>query len=87
MIAGMTIRQLRELEHFYLYEPFGEFRQELRHGDQMALTANINRDPEKRPDPYKNKDFMNYLEPEPEKIYSAEELEAYADKVFRSGMG
>lgn len=48
----------------------------------MALTANLNRDSEKRPDPFMATDFMNFYEKEPEREYTVEELEAYAAKVF-----
>jgi hypothetical protein len=78
----MTCRQLRELLHFYRIEPFGEYRDELRHGQQMAFHHNLHRDETKRSEPFKAIDFMNFIEDIPEKIYTKEELEAYADKVF-----
>ena len=81
-MEGMSARQLHELVGYYDIEPFGEFRQELRHGQQMALTANTNRDPKARLEPFRAKEFMNFLEAEPEKIYTVEELEAYASKIF-----
>ena len=79
----MTIKQLRELELFYSIEPFGEFHHELRHGQSLALTANLNRDEKKHPAGFKPTDFMNFHEPVAEKIYTDEELENYADKIFR----
>jgi hypothetical protein len=78
----MTARQLRELQHFCNIEPIGEYRSELRHGQQMALTANINRDEKVKSEPWKSSDFMNFQEQEPERIYTDEELEEYAKKVF-----
>ena len=60
-----------------IVEPFGEQRSELRHGQQMALHANINRDSGKRSDPFTALEFMNYSdhlkdvekqEPTPEEI-------------------
>jgi len=78
----MTARQLRELQHFCNIEPIGEYRSELRHGQQMALTANLNRDKKEKSDPWTACDFMNFQEPEAEKVYSDEELEEYAKKVF-----
>lgn len=82
-MGGMTIRQLRELELYYTIEPFGEYRDELRHGQQMALHLNLNRDPDKRPAPFTARECMSFEEPEEERIYTDEELEAYADKIFK----
>jgi hypothetical protein len=39
-------------------EPFGEQIADLRHGTAVATLANINRDAEKRPEPYKAEDFI-----------------------------
>lgn len=78
----MTASQLNELIAYHDIEPFGEMRNELRHGQQMAMVANINRDSKLKPEPFKAKDFMNFVQSEPEKIYTVEELEAYADKIF-----
>ncbi|MCK5608132.1 DUF4035 domain-containing protein [Candidatus Pacearchaeota archaeon] len=83
----MTARQFRELLDYYNIEPFGEFRDELRTGKLMALTANINRDPKTRPEPFAALDYMDYVEKESEKIYSQKELDAYADKVFCAPKG
>ena len=47
-------------------EPFGEIREEIRHGQKMAQVANINRNPKKRRDPFKPVEFMNFIE-EPDK--------------------
>lgn len=78
----MSAHQLNELIDYYQSEPFGEFRSELRHGQQMSLTANLNRDSKSRPEPFKSKDFMNFMEKEPERVYTPEELEAYATRIF-----
>lgn len=43
-------------------EPFGEYRSEVRHGQQMALTCNMNRDPRSKPEPYQALDFMNFID-------------------------
>jgi hypothetical protein len=65
-------------------EPFGEIRDEIRHGQHMALYANCHRDPKKKPEPFKDEDFMNFIDrPEEEdREYTIEELEAYAKRVF-----
>lgn len=86
-MEGMTTRQFKELVDYYNIEPFGEFRDELRTGKLMALTANINRDSTIRPEPFTAIGFMDFLEKEPEKIYTQAELEAYADKVFSAPRG
>lgn len=79
---GLTASQLNEWMAYASIEPFGEFRSELRHGQQMAMTANINRDSKAKPEPFTATDFMNFVEKEPEKQYTQEELEAYAEKIF-----
>ena len=51
----------------------------------MAMTANINRDSDKRREPFKATDFMNFYDPpeEPEeRQMTVKELEAYAKQVF-----
>jgi len=78
----MTARQLRELQGYYGIEPFGEYRSEIRHGQQMAFHHNINRDTKKQREPFKALDFMNFVVEPPERKYTVEELEAYADSIF-----
>lgn len=65
-------------------EPFGEYRNELRHGQMMALHCNLNRDAKKQPDPFTALDFMNFtdMQKEPERELTEEELEAYAKQIF-----
>lgn len=55
-------------------------RHELRHGQQMALTANINRNPDR--EPFAPTDFMNFMEIQEEREMTLEELEAYADRCL-----
>jgi hypothetical protein len=78
----MSCRQLKELQAFHSVDPMGEYRNELRHGTEMAFHHNIHRDATKRPEPFKALDFMNFVVEPPEKIYTAEELEKYADSIF-----
>lgn len=78
----MTAKELRELQAFYNIEPFGEWKKELRHGQEMAFHHNLHRDEKKKPEAFKALDFMNYVVEPPEKIYTVEELEAYADRIF-----
>lgn len=84
MLQCLTAKQLNGWMDYHGIEPFGEFREELRHGNKMALIANINRDSKARPEPFKAVDFMNFHNPpeEKERIYTVEELEEYAKKVF-----
>lgn len=39
-------------------EPLPEARADLRNAQHMALLANVNRDPAKRPQPYQPRDFL-----------------------------
>jgi hypothetical protein len=81
----LTASQINGWLDYNDIEPFGELRSELRHGQAMALTANINRDEKKKGKPYNATDFMNFYEapeePEERKL-SVEELETYAKQVF-----
>lgn len=69
MLQQMTSSEFGEAMAYASIDPCGEYRNELRHGQQMAMTANINRDSSKRSEPYSPADFMNFIErpetPEP----------------------
>jgi hypothetical protein len=80
--AGLTAHQLNEWMAYNAIEPFGEYRSELRHGQAMSLTANLNRDTKERWEPFKAVEFMNFIEPVPEKKLSIKEIEAHFDKIF-----
>lgn len=75
----MSSSQFLEWMAYAAIEPFGEFRNELRHGQQMALAANINRDA-KKTQPFKPVDFMNFIE-QPE-LTLEEEIERIDREVF-----
>lgn len=80
MLANMSASTFYEWQQYYSIEPFGEYRSELRHGQHMALTANINRDSKVRPEPFSAQDFMNFVErPKPADL-SLEEEQARIDK-------
>ena len=76
LLAQLTSSQLAGWMAYAAIEPFGEYRHELRHGQQMALQANINRDSKRKHEPYCAADFMNFLaedkpaevEPTPEEL-------------------
>lgn len=48
----------------------------------MALHLNLNRDPKSQPEPFKATDFMNFLEKEPERKLTPEEIEQQLDRMF-----
>jgi hypothetical protein len=79
---GLSAKQINEWYAYMNVEPFGEFRSELRHGQQMAMNANINRDSKTKPEPFNSLDFMNFVERPPEKVLTLEEIEAHFDKMF-----
>ena len=79
---GLTAKQLTDWFSYNSIEPFGEYRSELRHGQSMAFNANLNRDTKEQWEPFKAVEFMNFVEPIPEKVLTKEELEAYFDKIF-----
>lgn len=87
MLAGMTVRIFQEWQEYDRIEPFGEQREELRHGQKMAQYANYHRDWEKFPEPATCWQFMNFTEqPEPteEPETDPDELSAQiATELFR----
>lgn len=58
MLNSMTIEQLGEWHSYYLLEPFGEERDDLRSGIIASTIANVNRDSKRRSRPYQPSDFM-----------------------------
>lgn len=65
MLRRMRPSQLGEWLALYLIDPWGAERGDLQAAIVAKTIANVNRDPKKRPAPYRNRDFMAYLEPEP----------------------
>lgn len=49
----------------------------------MSLTANLNRDPKGKPEPFTALDFMNFVEQETEKKMTQEEIDKELDRIFR----
>ena len=58
LLARLSSRQISEWMAYYALDPFGEERADLRAAMVMALLANINRDPERRKEPYTPEEFM-----------------------------
>lgn len=67
LALGRTVDELSEnlgyeefLEwmEYYSFEPFGEWRADVRSGLVASVIANVNRDPTKVPEPYTSEDFM-----------------------------
>ena len=58
MLARMSSRELTEWMAYFTIEPWGEERADLRAGIVASVIANVNRDPRKRPRPYRPEDFM-----------------------------
>jgi hypothetical protein len=72
----MTSQQFTEWLAYDQLEPFGELRADFRVAQLTSITANVNRDRERRPEPFIPLDFMPYAEQpelEPEEL-SPEEL-------------
>jgi len=62
LIKCLTARQLNEWLAYDQIEPFGEIRQEIRHGQQMALMCNLKRDSKIKPQPYTPREFMHFVD-------------------------
>jgi hypothetical protein len=79
---GLTAAQLNGWFAYEQIEPYGFFPQELRHGQEMALHLNLNRDSKTKPEPFTALECMNFIKPPPEKLLTPEEIEACFDKMF-----
>ena len=82
MLADISASTFHEWQLYDRIEPFGEFRSELRHGQSMALTANLNRDPKNKPEPFNAMDFMNFIEKPVEELTLEETLTKIDRDVF-----
>ncbi len=84
LLQALTASQLNGWLQYNAIEPFGEIRSEIRHGQSMALSANINRDHDKHPSPFNATDFMNFYDraQEAEPQATVDELESYAKRLF-----
>jgi hypothetical protein len=82
MLASMPASTFNEWMVYDQIEPFGEFRSELRHGQVMAMTANLHRNTANKPEPFTAFDFMNFIEPPPEPKLSDEEIEMAFKGIF-----
>ena len=84
LLDCLTSSQLAGWMAYAALEPFGEYRSELRHGQQMALQANINRDSKRKPEPYAPADFMSFVTepPPPQHEPTPGEIEAKLERIF-----
>lgn len=77
MIGGCTVAELQERlefsefsewQEFFGHEPIGEQREDIRSASLLTLLANANRDPQKRPEPFRVEDFLpDYWQDEAER--------------------
>lgn len=58
MLSRMTSHEISEWIAYSTVELIGDDREDYRMANVMALLANINRDPENKPDPFSPVDFM-----------------------------
>lgn len=79
---GLSASQIQGWFAYEQIEPYGEFRAELRHGQSQALHLNLNRDTKNRPKPFTALECMNFIEQQPERILTPEEIEAEFDKIL-----
>lgn len=62
LLARVTVDDIREAMAFERLEPFGSLHLEAVVGQVCATLANIDRDPEKRREPFQARDFMPALD-------------------------
>lgn len=71
----MTSAQLAEWEAYLRIEPPHDQRLEYLIGELLAMTGNINRDTESKPEPFTRLDFMPWIEkPAPKAVEQPEDL-------------
>lgn len=80
----ISSHEFAEWMAYYRLEPFGENRQDFRHGILSALIANSNRDPKKQPKPYAPEDFIPDFgsEYDEEYVMTPEETAEVAKQIF-----
>ncbi len=79
---GLTCSEIQQWRAYETVEPFGEFRSELRHGQLMALTANLKRNSETKPEPFTSLDFMNFTEQPKEKKLTPAQINNAFKQLF-----
>ncbi len=62
-LAHISSREIAEWRAFAQVEPFGETRADWRSAFEMSLLANVNRNPEKRSEPFTAADFLIQFAP------------------------
>jgi len=62
-------------------EPFGESIADLRHGTACSLLANVNRNAEKTPTPYKPDDFIYWVKKPDQEIIEIDDPQAQSDLI------
>jgi hypothetical protein len=83
MLREIGSRQLHEWLSFGNLEGFGEKRADMRMGIVASLVANVNRDPKRKPSPFKPTDFIPKLK-EDEARQQESELRANLERMSRS---
>lgn len=68
MLEAMTSRELAEYIAYNRISPYDDSRGDLQAAIVASTVANVNRNPKKRPQPYKPIDFMPYLEKPKQKV-------------------
>ena len=58
MLARISSHELNEWRAYYTLEPFGEGVADLRHGIATATLANVNRNADRRGDPFRAEEFI-----------------------------
>jgi hypothetical protein len=72
MLREIGARQLHEWLSFWNLEGFGEKRADMRMGIVASLVANINRDPKRKPAPFKPADFIPKIKEDTARMQEAE---------------
>jgi len=79
MLARMSTTTFLGWQTYADLEPFGEYRSELRHGQQMAHMHNLKYFNITKPEQKNASDFMNFITKPEEKILTAEEAQTKID--------
>lgn len=86
LLDTLTYRELVDWGVHYKSEPWGDLRADVRSAQIAMILANTNRDPKKRPEPYKLVDFMPFNKSSAEEAPAEKQVGAKTDPALIAWM-
>lgn len=82
MLREISARQLAEWFAYANLEGFGDRRADMRMGILASLIANVNRDPKRKPSPFKPGDFIPRIKEDDDRL-KERDLRAALDSIAK----